>query len=290
MVEDTRQLRRWRLRHHGPPVTYSAREVIRVAIGSGGMGLVIGLVGSSFSTSGIVSMTVAATMLLIAWAIGAVAITVSEPVWGLASNYRVVISLSCIVLLAAGLSGIGLYQSKHMPVVDKGTARVVIDQATFERLPGQTVSRIDVALKDNGTAVALEYTLAVAGKVVTEKTLSPDQITAYMEKVRHYVVESDANGPHHLKLIPGINQLVWLSDIENINKDFIFLNESQIGDFNNGKLGVYIFLFGRYEDETITGSAYWEIQSCGIYTATLAYLHNCPGAPKLDKIDGSRFH
>ena len=152
-----------------------------------------------------------------------------------------------------------MYQSKHMPVVDKGTARVVIDQATFERLPGQTVSRIDVALKDNGTAVALEYTLAVAGKVVTEKTLSPDQITAYMEKVRHYVVESDANGPHHLKLIPGINQLVWLSDIENINKDFIFLNEFQIGDFNNGKLGIDIFLFGPYEDETITGSAYWEI-------------------------------
>jgi hypothetical protein len=54
MAEETRQQRRERERREGivrRPATYSAREVVRIAIGSGGTGLVIGLIGGSFSAA-----------------------------------------------------------------------------------------------------------------------------------------------------------------------------------------------------------------------------------------------
>jgi hypothetical protein len=269
--------------------TYTAREVVRIAVGSGGTGLVIGLVGGSFSAAGIVSMTVAAIMLLMAWVFGTVAITVSEPVWGLPPNYRLGTSLSAIIALGLALGGIGWFQYGHMPIADKGVARVNLDTVTFEKIPGQSNSRIDVSLKNSGNAIALEYAAAVAGRLASTP-LSSEQIPPLMDKLRNRVIEFDATG-HHMNrtLIPNTNQLIWLSDVDKIDNDYILLTDQQIQDFNDGKLSVYLFLFGRYEDETITGTAYWQIEMCIQYVGTLSYWHNC-GPQKMDKIIGSRFH
>jgi hypothetical protein len=271
--------------------SYSARQTVRIAVGSGGMGLIFGLVASSFSTAGIVSMTVAAIMLFVAWVVGAVAVTVSEPVWGLPSRHRVVVSLGAIVGLAIMLGGIGWFQSKHLPMTDKGTARVSIDQVTFERIPGQPTYRIDVVLKNIGTATALEYASVVAGKVVTLSNLTPEQIASAQEKLRKLVLTAESTKPasqHFSQLIPTKGHVVWLSDIDATDNSYITLTDAQIADFNSGKLMFYVFLFGHFEDETIAGSAYWEIEACGLYSGTLSYWHNC-SPDRLQKLYGSRF-
>src|SRR5260370_42210613 len=95
------------------------RTILRVAIGAGGSGLVLGLVIGSFSAAGIVDMTVAAVMLLAAWIIGAIAITASEPIWGLPPKLRLPVIIGANFALALLLGLIGLYQYYHLPVPEK---------------------------------------------------------------------------------------------------------------------------------------------------------------------------
>jgi hypothetical protein len=271
--------------HQNNAPGYSTRQVFNIAVGAGGTGLVVGLVGSSFSAAGIVSMTVAALMLLIAWIVGTVAITVSEPVWGLQPRYRLAASATAITVLTVILGGIGRFQYDHIPIVDRGTARVLLSGAYFEKAADQAANRVVIRLENNGNAIAIKFAVVVWGKL-SDKTLSPNELAPMLEKTRQIVVDLDAQGFDKGILVPGNNQIVWLTDID--TKDLILLTDSQINDFNNAKLAIYAFIFARFEDETIKGSAYWERSDCVFFTQTMSYWHNCR-TPQLDKISGSRF-
>jgi hypothetical protein len=216
MVEETRQQRRARERREGaprPPASYSAREVVRIAIGSGGTGLVIGLIGGSFSASGIVSMMVAVIMLIFAWVVGAVAITVSEPVWGLPSSYRLGASLFTIFALGFVLGGIGWFQYQHMPVPDRGTASLTLNETTLRKLPGQNVSHVDIAVKNVGNAIALNDVTGAAG-TVSNAVLSKDQINSSMGKVRDLVLKTEKQGPNHAQLAPSCDLVLAIEQYD----------------------------------------------------------------------------
>lgn len=296
MAGETRQQRRARERREGRarhPATYTAREVVRIAIGSGGTGLVIGLTGASFSTAGVVSMTVAAVMLIIAWSVGAVAITVSEPVWGLPSRYRLVGSLGAILTLGIILGGIGWFQFEHMPIPDHGTARLGLKNVFLQKYPSESTTHYNVDVHNDGTAIALNTATIVAGKL-SSGLLSQAQADAAMKKLREIVRDGEKHGPNHVQVPPSVGQIITLSDIDDVNigpasKVFIDVTDSQIQDFNNEKLALYVFVFSHYEDETIQGKAYWESEACGYYIGTLAYFHNC-GPMATEKISGSRFN
>lgn len=181
-----------------------------------------------------------------------------------------------------------LITAQKVATTDKGSARMGIEQVAFEKIPGQATSRIDVSLINSGTGFAQEVIEGIAGKLVSQN-LSPEQIASSMKTIRDLVLKSDSLGPHHLKIPPGRRYLVWLSDIDNVDKDFFLLSDAQVQDFNNGKLAIYVFYFSRFEDEATTGSAYWEEEICAMFVGTFTYWHNC-GPQRLDKVSGSRFH
>jgi hypothetical protein len=294
MAEETRQQRRARERRYGVrhPVSYSAREVVRIAIGSGGTGLVIGLIGGSFSASGIVSMTVAAIMLAFAWAVGAVAITVSEPVWGLPSRYRLFASLSTILALGIVLGGIGWFQHEHMPIAERGTARLGLKQILQQKFPGESTTNFNVNVQNDGNAIALNQATILAGKL-SPVVLPQEQADEAMKKLHRLLSENEKRGPNHVQLAPTFGQIVTLSDIDDITLDpptkvFINATDSQVKDFNDGKLVLYVFFLSHYEDETIQGHAYWKSEACAYYFRTFVYFHNC-GPMTIEKIVGSRF-
>jgi hypothetical protein len=126
------------------------RTLLRVAIGAGGSGLVLGLVIGSFSAAGIVDMTVAVTMLLAAWIIGTVAITASEPIWGLAPKLRWPVIIGTSVALAVFLGLIGLYQSNHLPISEKQSARLQVATVVPVRIPstGKNIFNLQLDMRD----------------------------------------------------------------------------------------------------------------------------------------------
>jgi len=56
------------------------------------------------------------------------------------------------------------------------------------------------------------------------------------------------------------------------------LTDSQIQDFNNGKILIYVFLLAHHEDEMIAGKAYWETETCAYFFGNFTYCtiaHRC---------------
>ena len=273
----------------GTPI-YSARQVLRVAIGSGGTGLVVGLVASSFSAAGIVDMTVAAAMLLAAWVIGTVSITVSEPVWGLAPRYRLGASLGTIAILTILLAGIGWFQHNHLPIPDKGAAQMTLSRVDIEGIPKTSAYQFNAVIHNDGTASAIEENTAVAGKL-SDHLLSKDDIDVIMAKLEKFNLAIERQGPLHFQIPKSHSRVITLSEVDDLDtqvtKKFIQATANQIKEITNGDLSLYVFLLTKYEDETITGNGYWQTETCGYYTASFVHYHLCRPL-KISKVGGPR--
>ena len=142
------------MRRKGQPPFHN----VRVAIGAGGSALVLALVIGSLSTAGVIDMTAAWSMLAAAWMVGAIAIAISEPVWGLPTRHRIFTGTVSAVALGAALALAGVYEYSHHPGQTESesgrSSRLVVQRVVVNPPKEQENLSLDVFVINKGTLPA----------------------------------------------------------------------------------------------------------------------------------------
>jgi len=95
--------------------------------------------------------------------IGVIAITVSEPIWGLPHRFRIIAIFLASVTLGLILWAIWLYQLKHLPIQEKGNASLQIGSVTPQKNPLTGNSSFNLQFNNVGTLAAKNVTYFVDG-------------------------------------------------------------------------------------------------------------------------------
>jgi hypothetical protein len=262
------------------------RTLLRVAIGAGGSGLVVGLVVGSFSSAGIVDMTVSSVMLAVAWIVGILSIAVSEPVWRLSIPFRVISVVFSGIVLGCVLSSIGIYQYVHLPVPDKGHAELQFVTASPIKDPTTGNSFINLQVNNIGTLSALHMVDVAVGEL-SDRVLTKSETDTMMSSLYNRLNDADKLAPINNNVQHASGFVVSLSKSLRDSTGFT-VTDQQLVEINNYRQLLYVFFLARYEDEITSGSSYWNLQLCGYFSLTTAFWHNC--APyQNDKVVGRRF-
>ncbi len=241
--------------------------MLRVAIGAGGFGVIVGLVIGSFSASGIVDMTVSAGMLLVAWIIGIISIAVSEPVWGLPKKYRLLATVICSVGLGAVLVGVGYWQYKHFPTKEIKNARLEYNGMTTEKSKSDSkVIEIYPHLLNRGDKAARGNEMAFA-HVVVEKRLDDvieDKDMAIVQETADKMPIPPVTGN---EIQPGEN--AFPADQART------ITEEEWNEIGSGNKLLYIFINSKYTDETMQLGSYFISELCGFYHPATSSMTQC---------------